>query len=232
MSIAEKLTTIAENQQKVYGAGYEKGKAEGGGGSYEEGYEQGKIDGDISKYATSLSFMNAVFPDDYEITISVQNLSTMPSFRGTKGVTKVTLTDVSLDKQYTAYQFLYLSQSIEELVLEDGIRFGSAGLLCNSAGALRRVIGAMDMSGVNADNLWGGCYELEEIRFVPTTIVANVGFQHSSKLSADSIQSIIDGLADLTGQTQQTLTLHNAVGSKLTDAQKAAITAKNWTLAY
>ena len=30
MSIAEKLQTIAENQQNVYNAGYEKGKAEGG----------------------------------------------------------------------------------------------------------------------------------------------------------------------------------------------------------
>lgn len=31
MSIAEKLALIAENEQKVYNAGYEKGKAEGGG---------------------------------------------------------------------------------------------------------------------------------------------------------------------------------------------------------
>lgn len=31
MSIAEKLVTVAENVQKVYDAGYEKGKAEGGG---------------------------------------------------------------------------------------------------------------------------------------------------------------------------------------------------------
>jgi hypothetical protein len=33
MSIDKQLITIAENQQKVYNAGYEKGKAEGGGGS-------------------------------------------------------------------------------------------------------------------------------------------------------------------------------------------------------
>ena len=32
MSIAEKLAQIAENEQRVYDAGYEKGKAEGGGG--------------------------------------------------------------------------------------------------------------------------------------------------------------------------------------------------------
>ena len=33
MSLAEKLAQIAENVPKVYNAGYEKGKAEGGGGS-------------------------------------------------------------------------------------------------------------------------------------------------------------------------------------------------------
>lgn len=33
MTIAEKLQKIAENEQKVYDAGYEKGKAEGGGSS-------------------------------------------------------------------------------------------------------------------------------------------------------------------------------------------------------
>ena len=32
MTIAEKLTLIAQNEQKVYNAGYEKGKSEGGGG--------------------------------------------------------------------------------------------------------------------------------------------------------------------------------------------------------
>lgn len=43
MSIADKLTQIAENEQKVYEAGYEKGKAEGGDTT--EAYEQGVADG-------------------------------------------------------------------------------------------------------------------------------------------------------------------------------------------
>ena len=42
MSIAEKLQTILENEQKVYNAGYEKGKSEGGGG---ENKLAGLIDG-------------------------------------------------------------------------------------------------------------------------------------------------------------------------------------------
>lgn len=44
MSIAEKLQTIAENEQRVYNAGYQKGKAEGGDSeaAYNNGFEAGK----------------------------------------------------------------------------------------------------------------------------------------------------------------------------------------------
>lgn len=47
----------------------------------------------------------------------------------------------------------------------------------------------------------------------------------------DTLQSIIDGLADLTGGTAQTLTLNSNVSARLTAEQIATITAKNWNLA-
>ena len=70
---------------------------------------------------------------------------------------------------------------------------------------------------------------LEEVRF-SGVIGKSIGFADCSKLSVDSVQSVIDHLKDLTGQTAQTLTFHATVKGKLTDAQKSAITAKNWTL--
>ena len=76
------------------------------------------------------------------------------------------------------------------------------------------------------------CDSLEEIRFAPNSIKVDIRIDYCGKLSDASIQSIVDGLADLTGQTAQTLTLHADVGAKLTEAQKATITAKNWTLVY
>ena len=51
-------------------------------------------------------------------------------------------------------------------------------------------------------------------------------------IDAESVQSIIDCLVDLTGQTSKNLRLHNNIGEKLTQAQKDAISAKNWTLVY
>jgi hypothetical protein len=63
-------------------------------------------------------------------------------------------------------------------------------------------------------------------------ITKDFNLSRCSKLTAESADSVIEHLADLTGKTTQTLTFHNTVGSKLTEAQKQQITAKNWTLAY
>ena len=75
------------------------------------------------------------------------------------------------------------------------------------------------------------CVSLVEIRFVGT-IASNLSFIQSGKLSEGSVQSIIDALKDRTGAATFTLTFHKDVGARLTEAQKAVITAKNWTLVY
>lgn len=79
----------------------------------------------------------------------------------------------------------------------------------------------------NASNVFKDCLVLKNVRFVKETIKVSISFAWSSLLSAESIQSIIDGLA--TVETAQTLTLNSAI--TLTDEQKATINAKGWTLA-
>jgi hypothetical protein len=75
------------------------------------------------------------------------------------------------------------------------------------------------------------CSALKNITF-GGVITQSLTFAQSSQLTDASVQSIIDHLKDLTGSTAQTLTLHATVGAALTAEQKAAITAKNWTLVY
>lgn len=75
---------------------------------------------------------------------------------------------------------------------------------------------------------FNGCVALKKIRFVAGTIKSSIAFD-SAYLSAESIQSIIDGLA--TVETAQTLTLHADVKAKLTQTQLDTITGKNWSLA-
>lgn len=80
-------------------------------------------------------------------------------------------------------------------------------------------------------NAFANCSSLVDITF-SGTIGKTISFAQSGKLSDASIQSIIEALADLTGETAQTLTFHKDVGGRLTQAQKDTISAKNWTLVY
>lgn len=88
------------------------------------------------------------------------------------------------------------------------------------------------VTNVNYMSAFNGVPKIVEFRVVSNSIKLNFNISKSPNLSTDTIQSIIDGLADLTGGTAQTLTLHATVGAKLTETQKATITAKNWTLVY
>ncbi len=96
-----------------------------------------------------------------------------------------------------------------------------------SGSAIETIEEPLDISKVTNTTNTFACDNLIEIRFVPETIKISIDFSRCAKLSAQSVQSIIDGLATVT--TAQTLKLNSTI--VLTDAQKASITAKGWTLA-
>ena len=81
-------------------------------------------------------------------------------------------------------------------------------------------------SSTNNTNIIQGCESLEEIRFAPNTIKVSIGLNGSGKLSDASIQSIIDGLAEVA--TMQKVTFHTDVLLRLTEEQLLTINAKNW----
>ena len=199
--------------------------------SYSEGYEQGKIDADITKYTSVLRFNKAVFPDGYELTANCDNMIQLPQFQGATGIRKATLY-LPLNKAIDGSNCIYANATIEEVVFPNGVKLSTANYFATNCTQLVSVFGAMDVTGVENENMFTGCTNLVDVEFVPQTITHNKIFNKSSELSDASTQSIVDGLADLTGATAQTLTLHKDVYDKLTDAQKATIAAKNWEVKY
>lgn len=79
-------------------------------------------------------------------------------------------------------------------------------------------------------NFLTGCNSLENLT-IEGEIGTNFILVNSSKLTTESVNSVINALVDLTGATAQTLTLHATVKANLTETQIASITSKNWTLA-
>lgn len=99
-------------------------------------------------------------------------------------------------------------------------------------GALKKIVCfKIRQDGTNIFNsCFTGAKKLEEIT-IDGVIGTSFNIDATPVLTSASVQSIINALKNLTGSTSQTLALHADVKAKLTDAQKAQIAAKNWTLA-
>lgn len=102
----------------------------------------------------------------------------------------------------------------------------------NFGGALETVALKNVPETCNFTGGFSGCNKLTN--FTVTGTIGGTAFNLSScsMLTDASVQCIIDHLKDRTGTTAATLTFHATVGGKLTQAQKDAISAKNWTLVY
>lgn len=131
-----------------------------------------------------------------------------------------------------ANNFLSLNDVVEELYMNfDTSHITNFGYFCNYyTNSLKAIYGVFDLSSVTANLGYvfsGG--KLETITFKQGTIHFSISFFQSDKLSDESIQSIIDGLAQV--ETAQTITFTATVKAKLTEEQIAAINEKGWTLA-
>lgn len=231
MSIAEKLTTIAENQQKVYDAGYAAGQAEGGGGGV-----------DFAIPAVLYRCINLNLFGAKDVVFNFDNLTTLAYFmhveRADQYVENTTVEHITWNcaKQITSFnQALYYNvtkgdNTLKRLTINADTSKASFSNFSGYLHALEVVDGTpIDLSSAgNVLSLFMRAENLREIRFVSGSIHGNIAFADTAVLSADSVQSIVDGLADLTGGDTKTLTLHKSI--VLTDDQKATISSKNWTL--
>jgi hypothetical protein len=177
-------------------------------------------------------YSRVAFPENYQLVIKLQAPVPMTmTFNGATNLKSVVL--VSDDTSGAPY-FLqtFRDCDVETVDLTQYSRKLNADMsYCFfQANALKSILGALDLTACTNLNYTFFAGSLMDVEFVPNTIYADIRF-NSAYLSDASVQSIIDGLADLTGTTTKTLTL-NGVGAKLTDEQRATISAKNWTLAY
>lgn len=224
MSIAEKSIIIAENVPKVYQAGYEKGKADGGGGE------------NPFYYATSLNtvFMGASFPENHEIIIKMRKAPTTAhqvfynatNYKFVKWIVEDNSTPINFRNSHR------VTSSKPCLEVADFTEFNpkptSIAEMFRSQNKLKSILGVFDLTNcTETTNFVRECSALEDVEFVPNTIKISISFDYCPLLTAKSIQSIIDGLA--TVETAQTLTLHSNV--KILQSQVDSANEKGWTVA-
>ena len=160
----------------------------------------------VNPYTFAISFQDSSLPENFTIEFANPYNSKVPSFFRAKGIVNLTIKGTM--RYVKSFQNFLASASVKNV-------YGTP----------------IDMSSATNARLAFNC-DLTHITFAPNTIKISVSFLAVTAPDDESIQSILDGLADLSAEeTAQTLTLHKNVKARLTDEQIAAVTAKNWTIA-
>ena len=248
MSIATEIQRLQTAKADIKTAIEEKGVEVGNGtiGTYAEKISKISSGEDLVKYADNIQFRNLNLFEKEEVILNLDNIGDLTNLcsakvgaeYNNKTVKRIT---VNCPNQVTSMNFAFGTSGYYDMTLEhitlnvDTSKCTDWGQTFLKVGALKIIDGTpLNFSLINYDTsrTFSATDGLEEVRFVENSIVRNISFSDSANLSNDTVESVINGLADLTGKTTKTLTFHATVGAKLTDTQKATITAKNWTLAY
>lgn len=250
MSIAEKLTTVAENQQKVYDAGRSRGEGEGWVGGYDVGLEDGKslerdtfwdaLQGNGNRRNYNYAFYSSYWNDKtFRPKHSIVSTVASQIFRGSAitDIGKIMKDNgVAFDFSGAKATFSYTFYECETATLPT-IDASNAIKLDYTFGAMSNLV-TIDKLILGASTTYtapfAGSSKLENL-IVEGTIGQN-GFSVSSatRLTHESLMSIINALADYSEDTSGTawkVTLGSTNLAKLTAEEKAMAENKGWTLA-
>jgi hypothetical protein len=156
----------------------------------------------------SNAFKGVTFPTGYELSIDIPFVTILNGLCwNTTGLKKLTLKG-NTSGQVVSFSMLCLNSVNLEIVdlTEYTAKVSNFNNAFGNAKLLKEILGELDFSEcTTASAPFSVCTSLEKVSFKANTISLSISFAQSTKLSATSIQSIIDGLA--TVETAQTVTL-------------------------
>ena len=241
-TVQEEALKLRQNLDKIYKAGLDAG-----GGSSEEdyergvadGYENGFADGEASvfvpsKYCHGIQFSDLNLFGKETVTLDLDNATNITNL--VIGHTNTTVKHLIVNFKQPVMEFIRVFTNsipyLERVTLNADLSQAKiSGNIFWATPDLKIVDGTpLDMSGLTSGAFFAySAPNLQEVRFVAGTIKLATSFSSCQSFSAETIQSIVDGLVDLTGQTSQKVQFHSTVLAKLTEEQINTITAKNWT---
>lgn len=244
MSVADKLTTIAENQQKVYDAGYNKGKADGRQAEYDRFWDDYQQNGNRNDYKNAFSgtgwteeTLKPKYPVKIVDTTATSRYATEMFRRLGYNNSKiwVDMTEIckrlDLSEALSIQGLLYNAcaknitlDASKSKTLQEAFRCGDGGVLDNIT---------LTVSSVcqNYTNAFYYCSNLTNLTFTDgSQIAASISLQWSP-LTRQSIESVMAALS--TTATGNTVTFKkSAVEAAFTTDEWNALSANrtNWTI--
>lgn len=224
MSISEKLTAIAENEQRVYDAGV----------AWLENaliHQRTAID----KFSSTKLFEKAdltgyTFKKTYRPKGSL--IMTFYDYKGTELPKNMDFSGVtSVYDSMSAQRQLFMWSTALKEIPDYGlgaITLGNSFDYCRALVTIEKI----RITKTITPPTFKEVISLVNIRF-EGEIGQSISFSSSSKLSIESLRNIISCLYDFVGNgetTTQTLTLHATAKARLTEDDIKTITDKGWTL--
>ena len=221
MSIAEKLSTIAENEQKVYEAG---AKSE-----YDKFWDTYQQNGQRVDYVNAFAEGNSgtrwVYGLTYKPKYPIKPTNAQTMYYATKLPYEV-VKDVDFSNCKDFYNAFAYSTTDRWGVVDMRKATRTTVAFDNSRAVIidKLIVSETTPYSRTFDN----CSRLEEVR-CEGVIGQSVDFSSAKKLTHNSLMSIIEHLGIVSAT--KTLTLGTTNLAKLTDAEKAIALEKGWSLA-
>lgn len=218
-----------ESYQDGWSDGHSDGYQEGYTAGYDGGYDEGQYDGIVSGIETGKKAEYDAFWDTWQQ--NGNRTSYIACFAGQAWTDELYNPKYPINATSHAGEMFKYSQitSTKVPIVTD---MGYTTSVFQGCTKLKTIPSLKVTENNQTFSAWfNDCPKLEEINFTEDSVIAkSISFFQSPLLNTASVNGIIHALKDLTGAATQTLTFHADVKGKLTDAQKAAITAKNWQL--
>lgn len=243
--ITPKLNVTFEHLNNVSDGGYEAGYKTGYDTGYEDGYttgvdtgygagKQAEYDNFWDKYQDNGNRTNYAYAyygvgwnDELcqpKYPMKPVNARAMFAFSNISKIPELDLSECT-----TARECFRNMPNLTELGVVDLRNNTTVDTVFTSSGALKRIekviFGGKNTSYVS---IFTQCKALTSVTFAGE-IASYFDISHCP-LDADSVRSLVETLADLTGKETQIVKLSNAAKSNLTDELREMIANKNWTL--
>ena len=233
MTIAEKLQTIAENEQKVFDAGYEKGQSEGGGScqcswkdTFKEFlYSKNRIMASLFQGSTFTEFSLKDYNDTEGATIATSMFTGNPKL--------TTVTPFNTESVTTMATMFAECVALTAFTGFDTKKCNNFFQTFRGCSSLTTVSIDVDVA-TNLNGTFNGCTSLTNVS-IGGFITVSMSFANSPLLTTgaegettNSVQSIIDALVTITDGVAKTITFNEEI--TLTAAQIAEIDRKGWDL--
>ena len=238
MSIAEKLTTIVENEQKVYDAGYDKAVED------EELVMWKRLTGNGTRKRYGQAFYGCSFPKDYSFAKPITPTycermfydmeGHFPKNIDLSGVTSLSGNNGDSNSTYALFAWTLNATYLHDMKLPAPMAYVSTWAYCRALQTIEkiRVKKETQFLGGPIGIPFAECFALANVTF-EGEIGQNLNMSACTKLTHKSLMNIIGCLYDFVSNgetTTRTLTIGTNNLSKLTDEEKAIATQKGWTL--